>query len=106
MASASSYPSTASRLTSILDAPIPPAETSTQLIDLQPRVANVGALQAVHDSEIAELRRRSAAVIQKWYNMDILQAGDNWAGLVGRVEQVEQHTRRIALAKRMDDEII
>jgi DNA phosphorothioation-dependent restriction protein DptG len=106
MASASSYPSTASRLTSILDAPIPPAETSTQLIDLQPRVANIEALQVVHESEIAELRQRSAAVIQKWYNMEILQAGDNWAELVGRIEQVEQHSRRRSLAKRMDDDMI
>ncbi|RAL68627.1 hypothetical protein DID88_007340 [Monilinia fructigena] len=45
LASASSYPSTASRLTSVLDMPIPSAELSAQLINLQPRIAKIEALQ-------------------------------------------------------------
>jgi len=106
LASASSYPSTASRLTSILDVPIPPTELSAQLIDLQPRIAKVGALQAAQNADIAELRERSAAVIQRWYTMDILGAGDSWAELEGRVGQVERKARRAALAKRLDDDMI
>ena len=106
LASASSYPSAASRLSSILDVPIPPTELSTQLIDLQPRIAKVGALQAAQNADIAELRERSAAVIQRWYTMDILGAGDSWAELEGRVGQVEQKVRRVALAKRLDDNMI
>ncbi|PMD14212.1 hypothetical protein NA56DRAFT_399078 [Hyaloscypha hepaticicola] len=106
MASASAYPSTASRLTSILDVPIPPAELSAQLIDLQPRIAKVEALQAVQNADIAELRERSAAVIQRWYTVDILRAGENWAELEGRVEQVEQKVRRAALARRLDDDMV
>ncbi|TVY57753.1 hypothetical protein LCER1_G000659 [Lachnellula cervina] len=106
LASASSYPSTASRLTSILDVPIPPTELSAQLIDLQPRIAKVGALQAAQSADIAELRERSAAVIQRWYKVDILGAGDSWAELEGRVGQVEQKVRRAALAKRLDDDMI
>jgi hypothetical protein len=105
MASASSFHSIASRLTSILDVPITPAQTSAQLITLQPRIANVEALQLAHDSAIAELRQRSAAVVQKWYSRDILQAGNSWAELVERVEQLEQRTRRTALARRVDDEM-
>jgi hypothetical protein len=105
-ASASSYPSTASRLTSIRDVPIPPAELSAQLIDLQPRIAKVEALQAAQNSDIAELRARSAAVIQRWYTLDILQAGESWAELESRVEQVEQKVRRTALTKRLDDDMI
>ena len=106
MASASAYPSTASRLTSILDVPIPPAELSAQLIDLQPRIAKVEALQAAQNADIAELRERSAAIIQRWYAVDILRAGESWAELEGRVEQVEQKVRRTALAKRLDDDMI
>ncbi|TVY45630.1 hypothetical protein LSUB1_G000149 [Lachnellula subtilissima] len=106
LASASSYPSTASRLTSILDVPIPPTELSAQLIDLQPRIAKVGALQAAQSADIAELRERSAAVIQRWYTVDILGAGDSWAELEGRVGQVEAKVRRAALAKRLDDDMI
>lgn len=106
LASASSYPTTASRLTSILDVPIPPAELSAQLIDLVPRIAKVEALQASQAVDIAELRERSAAAIQRWYTMDILRMGDNWADLEGRVEGVEQKVRRAALAKRLDDDMI
>ncbi|KAE8442595.1 hypothetical protein EG329_003018 [Mollisiaceae sp. DMI_Dod_QoI] len=106
MASASSYPSTASRLTSILDLPIPSGDLSTQLIELQPRVAKVESLQAAQNSDLAELRERSAALIQQWYAMDIIQAGDSWAELEGRVEQVEQQMRRASLAKRVDDALV
>ncbi|KAH8793837.1 hypothetical protein F5882DRAFT_55925 [Hyaloscypha sp. PMI_1271] len=106
MASASAYPATASRLTSILDVPVPPAELSAQLIDLQPRIAKVEALQAAQNADIAQLRERSAAVIQRWYTMDILRAGESWAELEGRVEQVEQKVRRTALAKRLDDDMV
>lgn len=106
LASASSYPSTASRLTSILDVPVPPAELSAQLIELQPRIAKVETLQAAQNSDIAALRQRSAAVIQRWYAIDILQAGDSWAELEGRVEHIEREIKRAALAKRLDDDMI
>jgi uncharacterized coiled-coil protein SlyX len=86
--------------------PIPPAELSAQLIDLQPRITKVEALQAAQNSDIAELRTRSAAVIQRWYTLDILQAGESWAELESRVEQVEQKVRRAALTKRLDDDMI
>ncbi|PQE18029.1 Nuclear distribution RO10 protein [Rutstroemia sp. NJR-2017a BVV2] len=105
LASASSYPSTASRLTSILDVPVPSAEVSAQLIELQPRVAKVEALQAAQSADMAALRQRTAAVIQRWYAVDILRTGESWAELEGRVEQVEQKVRRAALVKRLDDDI-
>ncbi|KAL2076197.1 hypothetical protein VTL71DRAFT_1140 [Oculimacula yallundae] len=106
MSSASSYPSTSSRLTSIMDVPIPPAELSTQLIDLQPRIAKVEALQAAQNADIAELRERSAAVVQKWYMSDILGVGEQWAEVEGRVEKAEQRLRRVMLARRTDDAMI
>ena len=89
MASASAYPSTSSRLTSIMDVPVPPAELSTQLIDLQPRIAKVEALQAAQNADIAELRERSAAVIQRWYTTDILGVGDAWADVEIRERERE-----------------
>jgi len=106
LASASAYPSTASRLTSILDVPVPSAELSAQLIDLQPRIAKVEALQAAHNADMAALRERTAAVLQRWYTVDILRAGETWAELEGRIEGVEQKVRRAALAKRLDDDMV
>jgi hypothetical protein len=38
--------------------------------------------------------------LQRWYSVDILQAGDYWAELEERVEEVEKHVRR---ASTMND---
>jgi hypothetical protein len=93
-------------LTSILDVPVPPAELSAQLIALVPRIARLEALQAAQNSEIAALRERSAALIQRWYTVNILGAGDSWAELEGRVGQVEQKVRRATLAKQLDADLV
>ncbi len=106
MASASSYSSTASSLSSAFDVAIPPAELSTQLIDLQPRIAQAEAIQIAQDSEMAELRERSAAVIQKWYTLDVLGTGETWAEMEERIDQVDQRVRRTALVRRLDNDLI
>ena len=105
LASASSYPSTASRLTSILDVPVPSADLSAQLIDLQPRIAEVEALQERQTAELAVLRGRTAAVLQRWYTVDVLRAGESLAELEGRVEGVEKEVRRAERARRVDEEM-
>ena len=38
--------------------------------------------------------------------MDVLRDGETWAELEGRVEHVEQNVRRVALAKRLDDDMV
>ncbi|KAH8588103.1 hypothetical protein B0O99DRAFT_656141 [Bisporella sp. PMI_857] len=106
LASASSYPSTASRLTSILDVPIPPAEQSAQLIELIPRIAKAEAIQASQNTEIASLRERSAELIYRWHTGNTLQQGDGWAESVGKLEQVERRVRRLEFTKRIDDGIV
>lgn len=103
MASVPSYSATASRLTSVMDVPVPSAEVSAQLIELQPRIAKIEALQTVQNADIAELRERSAAVVQRWYTRDVLGAGDGWAEVEKKVVGVEQRIRRVALARRMDE---
>ncbi|KAB8295851.1 hypothetical protein EYC80_008673 [Monilinia laxa] len=105
LASASSYPSTASRLTSVLDMPIPSAELSAQLIDLQPRIAKIEALQMSQNAELSALRQRTAAVLQRWYTVDVLRAGESWAELEERVQQVEQKVRKATLIKRLNDDL-
>lgn len=103
LASASAYPSTASRLTSILDMPISSAESSAQLIDLQPRIAKIEALQMAQNADLSALRQRTAAVIQRWYTVDILGTGETWAELEERVQHVEQKVRRATTMKQIDD---
>lgn len=85
--------------------PIPSAESSAQLIDLQPRIAKIEALQMAQNADLSALRQRTAAVIQRWYTVDVLRTGESWAELEERVQQVEQKVRRATLIKRLDDDI-
>lgn len=106
LAAASSYSATASRLTSVTDTPIPPPELSMQLINLQPRIAQLSTLQTSQSAEISELRERSAGLVQKWYAMGVIGQGEAWAEAEGRIGVVDQKVRRVALARRLDDEMV
>ncbi|EEH02866.1 conserved hypothetical protein [Histoplasma capsulatum G186AR] len=69
---ASAFPETASRLTSLKDLPIPPASLSASLIELQPRLDRLVAVQEQQAAEIAELRARSALVAKRWVEVGVL----------------------------------
>ena len=79
---------------------------SAELINLQPRIAKVEAIQASQDAEIRELRERSAVVVESWYRRDVIGAGEKWAQLEGRVEAVEQRVRRVERVRKMDEEVV
>jgi len=106
LAAASSFHQTASRLISVNDTPLPATEASTQLIDAAVRAAEVEVLQESQLREITALKQRSAAVLQRWYSVDILQVGECWADLEGRVQSVEQAVRRVNSAKQYEEGLI
>lgn len=91
---ATSYPTTASRLTSLEDLPIPSAESSCALIALKPGLERLRLLQDVHEREVAELRLRSAAVLQRVYELGVLGGGECWTEWEGRMGDVEKGVRR------------
>ncbi|KAI9862007.1 MAG: hypothetical protein M1824_001752 [Vezdaea acicularis] len=103
LASASLYHSTTSRLTSISDVPVPPAESSAALITLQPRIAKVGLEREAQAREIAELRQRTAAVLERWYEVAVLGGGECWAEWEERVQQAERTIRRAEMIRERDD---
>ncbi|EER40656.1 nuclear distribution protein RO10 [Histoplasma capsulatum H143] len=92
---ASAFPETASRLTSLKDLPIPPASLSASLIELQPRLDRLVAVQEQQAAEIAELRARSALVAKRWVEVGVLGGGEVWAEWEGRIEKVERAVRRL-----------
>ncbi|KAI9696364.1 MAG: hypothetical protein M1836_005641 [Candelina mexicana] len=94
LASAPLYPTTASRMTSIQDMPVPSAKDSASLITLRPRIEKLQATQDAQSSELAELRRRSAAALERWYTIGVLTGGECWAEWEGRTMLVEQGLRR------------
>lgn len=103
MSCATSFPETASRLNSLKDLPIPPAGASTSLIALQPRLEALKTLQDVQAAEISELRARSAAVLERYYEISLVSGGECWAEYEERVETVERAVRRIEVARQEQD---
>ncbi|RAH44397.1 uncharacterized protein BO95DRAFT_366309 [Aspergillus brunneoviolaceus CBS 621.78] len=91
---ASAFPETASRLSSLNDLPIPDAETSASLIQLQPRLDQLSKTQEDQARQISELRVRSAKALQRWYEVALVSGGECWAEWEGRLEDVEREVRR------------
>jgi len=100
---ASAYPETASRLNSLKDLPIPPASASTSLISLKPRLEVARQRQDEQAKEIAVLRARSAAVLERYYEIGLVGGGECWAEYDGRVEIVERAVRRMEVARQQKD---
>ncbi|EEH32974.1 hypothetical protein PAAG_04027 [Paracoccidioides lutzii Pb01] len=92
---ASAFPETASRLTSLKDLPIPPAALSASLIELQPRLDRLAAVQEQQAAEIAELRARSALLAKRWVEVGVVGGSEVWGEWEGRVERVEKAVRRL-----------
>ncbi|KAL4737730.1 hypothetical protein BDV11DRAFT_191180 [Aspergillus similis] len=90
---------TASRLTSLTDTPIPDASLSASLIALQPRMNQLAAKQDEQSREIAELRVRTAKVLQRYYEVSLLGGGEVWGEWEGRIERVEREVKRVEVAR-------
>lgn len=91
---ASAFPETASRLTSLNDLPIPDAQSSAALIELQPQLDRVARGQEEKVRDISELRIRTARVLQRWYEVGLVGGGECWAEWEGRLEDVEREVKR------------
>jgi hypothetical protein len=103
LAHSSAYPETASRLSSLKDLPIPPAASSAQLADLQPRIDVVMKQQEQLEKELEELRRRSAAVVERWVRVGVVGLGEVWAEWEERIKRVERDVTRAERAREREE---
>jgi len=90
LAHASLFPETASRLSSLKTLPIPDASVSAQLVDLQPRIQSAHQVHKRQEAEIAELRARSAKLVEWWVNNGVVRMGECWADWETRVRECER----------------
>ena len=104
LAHATAFPQTASRLTALKDLTLPPALASAQLIELQPRLDGVLREQAEQSRQMAELRARSARVMERWIELGVVGQGEVWAEWEERVKSVERRARRIEAARKREEE--
>ncbi|KAI1464565.1 uncharacterized protein F4812DRAFT_442668 [Daldinia caldariorum] len=99
LASASSFPATASALTAISDTPIPDPAHTAALAALLPRMKGIEATQIAQAAEIAELRARSEIVVRQWYEHNVMNYSNFVASVEGRVENAERVIRRVERAR-------
>jgi hypothetical protein len=93
------YPTTASRLTSINDSPIPPTEALASLIALEPKIARVEQQQEQCAGQVAELRLRTSSLLERWYRLSLLSVNECWAEWEERLLEVEKKVRRHEVIK-------
>jgi hypothetical protein len=103
LAHASTFPETASRLSSLKDLTIPPAEASAKLLELQPRIDKVKEVQAHQLRQVAELRERTARIVEQWVSNGVVGSAEAWAEVESRVRDVEKDVRRIEHRKREEN---
>ena len=94
------YHTTASRLTSVQDSPIPSSEALATLVGLEPRLAGANEAYGLLAEEIARLRLRTAYVLQRWFEVGIVAGGDCWADWEKRLADVEKSVRRAEMARK------
>ncbi|KIW04712.1 uncharacterized protein PV09_04445 [Verruconis gallopava] len=94
LSEAPSYLATASQLRSLQDIPLPPTESFTQLVSQAPRFAGIMAVQDQQARDIAELRIRSALLVARWYEVQILGLGRCWADWEERMRGIERGVGR------------
>ena len=101
---APSLHSTASRLTSLNDLPLPEASQSADLVSLRPKLDKAGWKATKQEAEIAMLQARSAAVIGRWYELGTIGAGECWSDWEGRLINTERAVRQEQSRRKRDDE--
>ncbi|KAK5123777.1 hypothetical protein LTR85_002413 [Meristemomyces frigidus] len=106
LAHAQLYTSVSAHLTQLQDTHLPDPAAATKLVDLQPRIEKVQARQDQQARDFAELRRRSARVVEQWYQVGVLEMGEKWAEWEERVRDAEILVRRREAAKRREEGMV
>ena len=101
LATAPAFQETVSQLRSLsdLDLPSDQASSSVFLVKLQPQLAKAARIQDEQEGETNELRRQSAAVLKRWYDVGILGQGECWVEWEERLREVEKKVRQTERAR-------
>ncbi|EGX49353.1 hypothetical protein AOL_s00078g386 [Orbilia oligospora ATCC 24927] len=86
-----------SQLVSLRDIAVPDVDVSIKLIELQPRVDKLAVMQEVQGREMAELRRRSLKVLERWYEVGVEGVNECFAEWDERVGKCDRVVRRRAV---------
>lgn len=98
------YRTSATQLSTLKDSKdIPDPSPLAKLIGMQPRIEKLEMKQKEQAKEFAELRARSARVVEHWYKNGVLDMGDKWADWEESLKDCEILVRRNEAAKKRDE---
>ncbi|KAK3712260.1 hypothetical protein LTR37_009122 [Vermiconidia calcicola] len=100
------YQTVSARLSQLQDISVPDPSSAAKLIELQPRIEKVQVKQDMQSKEIAELRARSAKVVEMWYQGGVLGMGEQWAEWEERLRDAEILVRRCEAARKREDGLV
>jgi hypothetical protein len=106
LAHAQLYSRVSGQLQSLQETSVPDPASASKLRELQPRIEKAAARQQQQANELAELRSRSAAAVERWYESGILGMAERWAEWEERMRDVEIVVRRLEAMKKREEELL
>jgi hypothetical protein len=103
LAHAQPLTSLSANLGHLQDTQLPNSTLLVKLVELQPRIENAWVKQEEQAREVAELRARSARVVEKWLEEGALGMSERWAEWEERVRAVEIKLRRREAVRRREE---
>jgi hypothetical protein len=106
LAHAQLYSRVSGQLQSLQETSVPDPTSASKLRELQPRIEKAAARQQQQANELAELRSRSAAAVERWYESGVLGMAERWAEWEERMRDVEIVVRRLEAMKKREEELV
>jgi hypothetical protein len=101
------FTTTAANLTQLQSqSSIPDPQPFIKVLQLQERIEKARQTQVGQAKEFAELRQRSANLVEMWYEVGVLGMGENWAEWEERVREVEIWVRRAEAGRRREEGVV
>lgn len=102
LASSTTFQAAQSRLSSLEGMKLDDPSALVPLVTMQHHLALARTKQDDQQTELAELRARTAQVLAQWYRGSVLKGGEQLAGYEQRLLDVERTVRRRELAQQQD----
>lgn len=106
LAHAQLYSRVSGQLQSLQETSVPDPTSASKLRELQPRIEKAAARQQQQARQLAELRSRSAAAVERWYESGVLGMAERWAEWEERMRDVEIMVRRLEAMKKREEELV
>ena len=100
------YHSLSTCLSQLQDTSIPDPSAIANLVELRPRIEKAQVKQRAQAQELADLRARSAKMVETWYEDGVLGMGDRWAEWEERLRDAEILVRRKEAARKREEGLV